>query len=143
MKSIACWIFDWLLQIPGAFPEDWFNSKRYPKTMAWRDRYNAAIAKAKESAPKPMELEGPAAVEKILGSDFEEEKLQVEADPSGLKEGQGVEMFPIDTGYNQRDTGKLVGLSASEAVVSTKSQQGSKEMRVHYPRWNFTIEAVQ
>jgi len=135
----ACWIFDWLLQLPGAFPEEFFGAMRYPKTMAWRDRYNAAIAKAKEAMPKPKELEGPGAVKKILESGFGEDDLKVEADPTNLQQGQEVEMYPIDTGSNRRDTGKLIGLSTSEAVISTTSQQGGKEMRIHYPRWNFAI----
>lgn len=83
----ACWIFDWLFQLPGAFPEEYFSAKKYPKTMAWRDRYNAAIAKAKENGPKPTELEGPDAVSKILGSGFLEDNLTVEEDPSGLQQG--------------------------------------------------------
>lgn len=138
----ACWIFDWLLQLPGAFPEDFFNDQQYPKTFAWRDRYNAAVAKAKERAPKPTELSGPDAVSKILGSGFEEDGLEVKADPSGLQQGQEVEMYPVDTGFNYRDSGKLVGLSRSEAVVRTVSMQDGKEMRVHYPRWNFIIGSV-
>lgn len=50
-----------------------------------------------------------------------------------------VDMHPIDTGYNQRDSGKLVILNKSEVAVSTKSQQDSVEVRIHYPRWNFNI----
>ena len=49
-------------------------------------------------------------------------------------------MYPTDTGYNYKDSGKLVGLGANEAVVSTKSNQGGEEVRIHYPRWNFEIE---
>ena len=48
-------------------------------------------------------------------------------------------MYPVDTGYNYKDSGKLVGLGAHEAVVSTTSKEGGKEVRIHYPRWNFEI----
>lgn len=34
----AAWIFDWLLMLPGSFPEDYFNEERYPKVLAWRER---------------------------------------------------------------------------------------------------------
>ena len=51
-------------------------------------------------------------------------------------------MYPVDTGYNSKDSGKLVGLGAHEAVVSAKSNEGGKEVRIHYPRWNFEIERV-
>ncbi|KAK5119832.1 hypothetical protein LTR85_007158 [Meristemomyces frigidus] len=139
----ACWIFDWLFQLPGAFPEEFFNEKRHPKTMAWRDRYSTAIAKAKESAAKPSELEGPDAVSKILASGMREDHLTFEDDPCGLQQGQEVEMYPIDTGSNFKDSGKLVGMSASEAVISTTTQQDGKEVRIHYPRWNFTIEPLK
>jgi hypothetical protein len=57
-----------------------------------------------------------------------------------MKEGEEVIMYPIDTGYNSKDSGKLVGLGAHEAVVSSKTKQGEKEIRIHYPRWNFEIE---
>lgn len=134
----ACWIFDWLFQI-DAFDASFFNKETYPKTFAWRDRYADAIAKAKEAAPTPPELEGKDAIQEILDSDFEEKNPKVEADPIGLKEGQLVDMYPIDTGYNKRDSGKLVVLNAHEAAVSALTQQGSKEIRIHYPRWNFEI----
>ena len=68
------------------------------------------------------------------------DNLKVEADPEGLKEGQEVIMYPIDTGYNTKEKGKLVGLTSHEAVVSSKSKQGGKDIRIHYPRWNFAIE---
>ncbi|KAK5107483.1 hypothetical protein LTR62_001101 [Meristemomyces frigidus] len=135
----SCWIFDWLFQLPGAFPEEFFSKQQFPKTHAWRDRYNAAIAEAKEDAPKPDELEGKDAVKQILSADFVDRDIRVEADPSGLKEGQEVDMFPNDTGYTRKDSGRLIKLTASEAVVSTKSKQDGQEMRIHYPRWNFTI----
>lgn len=87
----------------------------------------------------PPELEGKDAIEKILNSDFNETNLKVDPDPIGLKEGQLVDMYPVDTGYNKRDSGKLVLLNANEAAVQTHTQQGDKEIRIHYPRWNFEI----
>ena len=107
--------------------------------MAWLDRYKKAIEKAKEDAPTPPELEGKDAIEKTLKSGFNEENTKVVNDPLGLKEGDLVDMHPIDTGYNQRDSGKLVLLNSFEVAVSTKSQQGGEEVRIHYPRWNFQI----
>ncbi|KAK3670229.1 hypothetical protein LTR78_009884 [Recurvomyces mirabilis] len=135
----SCWIFDWLFQLPGAFPDDFFGKQKYPKFHAWRDRYSAAIEKAKEVAPKPTELEGKDAVKQILAAGFVDTSPKVEADPSGLKDGEEVDMYPNDTGYNRKDTGKLIKLTSSEAVISTKSKQDAKELRIHYPRWNFTI----
>lgn len=138
----ACWIFDWLLMLPGSFPEDYFNDKRYPKVMAWRERYMNTIAKAKEAQPEPKKLEGPDAVNQILAGDFNDDEMEVEGDdPSGLKAGQNIIMKPVDTGYENPDSGKLIGLTGREAVISTTSKQGEKEIHLHYPRWNFTFEA--
>lgn len=137
----ACWIFDWLLMLPGSFPEDYFNKTRYPKVLAWRERYMTAIAKAKETAPKPTMLEGEDAVNQILNGEFNDEEMEVEGDDlSGLKAGQRVVMKPVDTGYSHVDKGKLIGLTGREAVISTVSRQGEKEVHIHYPRWNFTFE---
>jgi hypothetical protein len=64
-----------------------------------------------------------------------------ESDPTGLKEGQEVLMYPIDTGFESKDQGKLIGLTSREAVVSAKSKDGT-EVRIHHPRWNFEIAPV-
>lgn len=48
-------------------------------------------------------------------------------------------MYPIDTGFESKDQGKLIGLTAHESVVSAKSKEGGTEIRIHYPRWNFAI----
>jgi len=138
---VACWIFDWLLML-DSFDPDFFNPQIYPKTFAYRDRYVAAIARAKKSAPEPTELSGPDAVSKILASGFQESEseLKVEDDPEVFKKGEEAEMCPIDTGFASKDGGKLVALNVREAVVSTKSQQEGKEVRIHHPRWNFEIK---
>ena len=86
----ACWIFDWLFQIPGSLDEKFFNKQNYPKTIAWRDRYNAAVAAAREKAPKPTELEGKDAIARVLKSDFADKELTVETDPGGLEKGQHI-----------------------------------------------------
>lgn len=123
----------------GSFDEEFFNEKVFPKVFAYRERYKAAIEKAREEETTPTELEGKDAIAKILKSGFNESKLKVEADPLGLKEGELIDMAPIDTGYNSRDSGKLVLLNSHEVAVSTFTQQEGKEIRIHYPRWNFSI----
>ena len=43
---------------------------------------------------------------------FAEENIDVdESDPSGLKAGEWVEVWPTDSGIRHRDQGSLVGLS--------------------------------
>ena len=69
--------------------------------------------------------------------------MKVHDDPEGLKDGQEVVMGPTDTGYNSKDSGKLIHLDAHESVVSTTTQQDGREIHIHYPRWNFSIEGVK
>jgi hypothetical protein len=138
----AAWIFSWMVSLPNAMPDEFFGTKRYPATRAWLSRYDNAIAKAKKEAPQVTELEGAAAVERILASPFKGEGLRVDSDPLGLKQDEVVSMWPIDTGYDRKDTGRLVKLTADEVAIATKSEQGGKEIRIHYPRWNYTVASA-
>jgi hypothetical protein len=131
-----------MISLPNAMPDEFFGSKRCPATRAWLSRYDDAIAKAKKIAPQVSELEGSAAVERILASPFKDEDLRVDSDPLALKKDEVVSMWPIDTGYDRKDTGKLVKLTADEVAVATKSEHGGKEVRIHYPRWNYTVASA-
>ena len=86
-RIVACWIFDWLFQLPNAYDSNFINKSTYPKTIAWRDRYNTAVAAAKESAPTPTELDGEATVSLILSSPLTDQDVKFNPDPTGLKEG--------------------------------------------------------
>lgn len=128
--------------LPGSF-SSFFNATRYSKVIAWRLRYKTAITAAKESAPKPTVLESADCIQKILNSPFFEPTPKFEDDdPSGLVKGSEIKMTPADTGFSHADQGKLIGLTGNEAVIECLSKEGQKEMHVHYPRWNFTFEAV-
>jgi len=131
-----------MVNLPNAMPDEFFGTGRYPATRAWLSRYDEAIGKAKYSAPQIGELEGPAAVEKVLSSPFQDEDLGVSSDPLALKKGEVVSTWPIHTGYNHKDSGKLVKLTSNEVVIATMSQQGGKEVRIHHPRWNYTIAST-
>lgn len=80
----------------------------------------------------------------MLSSGFNEpeDQLKVLPDPEAFKEGDEVEMHPTDTGHDRKDRGKLVALNTYEAVIKTTSAQDGKEIRIHYPRWNFDIKKV-
>jgi hypothetical protein len=97
--------------------------------LAYRERYFAAVAAAKERAPTPAELSGAEAIKKVLSSNFVDDNLSVNPDPLDLQEGQIVEMFPVDTGFNAKDSGKLIGLGKDEAVIETRTREGEKEIR--------------
>lgn len=128
------------MSLPNAMPETYFNEEHYPKTIAWRNRYRAAIENAKKEAPTPKELSGGDTIAKILDQDMFESKLEVVEDPSGFKAGDELVVHPSDTGFTRPDRGKLIGLTKQEVVLQKVSQQGGKEIHVHFPRWNFTIE---
>ncbi|KAL6718811.1 hypothetical protein ACLMJK_003045 [Lecanora helva] len=139
----AIWPFHWLLGLKGALPPTLISQERYPKVYAWIDRFDKAISAAKQSAPKPTTLKGAEAVRHITQANFCEPEGHIdENDPLGLRKGQDVESWPIDTGFRHHDRGRLVSINAREVVLAAQSKIGGKEIRIHHPRWNFRTRAV-
>jgi hypothetical protein len=129
--------------IPGGLPEGSFSAETYPKTFAWRQRYQEACQAAKEKLGACPVIEGPEAAKRIIGSEFHEQNLVVdENDFIGTKKGADVEVWPIDdhSGRKNREVGELVGLTYQEAVVEKKTKNGEARVRVHLPRWNYRVE---
>lgn len=121
-------------------PSSTFPKDDFPKTFAWFERYKAAIEKATSSAPKPQEMNDEEATKSIESSAFAEKDLGVDSkDPHALKAGEQVSMWPIDTGFEYRETGKLVTLNSQESAVMSKTNNGV-DVRIHHPRWQFRIE---
>ena len=52
-----------------------------------------------------------------------------------------MEVWPIETGFNHHNKGRLVALTSREVVIETQSRVG-KEVRIHFPRINFRIQPV-
>ena len=128
----------------GALPQDLFSTKQYPKVFAWHDRFNKAVKAAKAAVAKPTTLKGDAALKRIVDASFAEKEPTIDGqDPLSLKSGSEVEIWPIDTGVRHRDHGRVVGLTRDEVVLSVKSEAEGKEIRVHFPRTNFRIQAVR
>lgn len=143
MCNLAIWPFHWLRQLKGALPATLISSDMFPKVYAWMDRFDGAFAAAKSKAPKPTTLKGAEAVKYITQAAFAEpEGLVDEMDPLGLKKGQDVKSWPVDTGFRHHDRGRLVSLTAREVVLASQSKVGGKEVRIHHPRWNFRTRAV-
>ena len=126
-----------------SIPPSLVSKEKYPKVFAWIDRFDKAIKSAGASAPKPVTLKGAEAVRHVVQAEFFEAEGEVDGnDPLGLKKGQDIESWPVDSGFRHHDRGRLVSLTAKEVVLAAQSKVGGKEIRIHHPRWNFRTRAV-
>ncbi|CAL8577198.1 hypothetical protein XPA_003042 [Xanthoria parietina] len=139
----AIWPFHWLCTMEGALPPSLFGKENFPKIYAWIDRFSSTLKAARNSAPKVVTLKGPEAIQYITQAEFTEPSGEVDAqDPLGLKKGQDVESWPIDSGFNHRDRGQLVALTRQKVVLKAQAKIGHKDVHIHHPRTNFRIRAV-
>ncbi|KAH7350796.1 hypothetical protein BKA65DRAFT_499005 [Rhexocercosporidium sp. MPI-PUGE-AT-0058] len=139
----AVWPFHWLTTLKGALPPSLISSTQYPKVFAWISRFDTATRAAAKKAGKAKTIKGEEAVGIMQKAGFAEGELGVEeGDPSGLKKGEWVEVWPTDSGSRHRDRGRLVGLSAKEIVVETEEGE-VKGVRVHAPRHGFRVRRVE
>jgi len=139
----AVWPFHWLKGLKGALPASYISPQHFAKTYAWIERFNLAVLSSiKSNGPAPK-ISGKETVEKIKGEGWAEGELGVdEGDPSGLRKGEIVEVWPTDSGFNHRDRGRLVGLSTAEIVVEGM-MEGGEGVRIHCPRHGFRVRRVE
>lgn len=139
----AVWPFHWLTTLKGALPVDYISAKHFPKVFAWIHRFDTAVKQAATNLGKPKSLKGAEALEQISKSEFAEPEGEVDSDdPTGLKKGQEIEVWPIDSGFSHKDKGKLVALSGAEIVIESKTENG-QSVRVHTPRHGFRLRGVR
>ncbi|KAL9050630.1 MAG: hypothetical protein Q9206_005013 [Seirophora lacunosa] len=101
------------------------------------------VKEAEQNVPKCTTLKGAEAVKHISQAEFAEPDGTVDdQDPLGLKKGQDVESWPIDSGFNHRDRGQLFALTRQEVVLTTQAKVGHRDIHIHHPRTNFRIRAV-
>jgi len=82
-------------------------------------------------------------MKQISSSDFAEPEGVVDStDPTGLKKGETVEVWPIDSGFNHKDRGALVSLTGAEIVIQSKTVDG-QTVRIHTPRHGFRLRGVE
>lgn len=120
--------------------KEYFNSDIFPRSLAYIARYKEKVTQANQSITAEQ-LSGEAAVCIIEQSNFVEESKRVDKDPVELSEGQTVRVWRTDdltSANNHFDSGRLVGLTVQEVVISVKTSKGV-EVHLHYPRRNFTI----
>jgi hypothetical protein len=135
---LAIWAFDWLKGLKGALPADQVSEKQYPKVYAWIARFNKEVNEAKGKAPKVASIKGADAKRRVLGAQYADKDIGNDtADPLGLQPSQHVTVWPTDSGFNARDTGRLVCVNDEEVVIE-KSVEGT-EVRLHFPRTGFRI----
>jgi hypothetical protein len=130
--------------LPDGLPDAYFSKEKYPKMNAWLDRYEATVQAAKDASKSDTTIlsSEDALSQTFSSTSFVDAELEVHDDPIGVKKGQQVEVSPIDTGFNHRDVGKLVGLNTKEVVIEKENEKDGKPVRLHFPRWNFSIVPV-
>lgn len=124
----------------GALPSDVISEKQFPKAFSWIGRFRKAVSAAKAQGPRPVRLKGADAVKQILGAEFAEAEESVDqSDPLGLRKGEDVQVWPVDSGFKHRDQGRLVSLTSKEVVIAKTSNVGGKEIHIRTPRHGFRI----
>jgi hypothetical protein len=140
----AVWLFHWLVDMKGAVPESVISATTFPKVFAWVKRFDATVKKAQQGLQtKPTRVKGPEVAEYMKTAKFAEAVGEVDVnDPLGLRVGDVVEVWPIESGFSHKDRGKLLSLTPREVVIS-KTMRSGEEIRVHAQRWGFRIRKVE
>ncbi|GAB7343540.1 hypothetical protein MBLNU457_1550t1 [Dothideomycetes sp. NU457] len=131
----SAWVLEWMMDFVKV---EVLGKEVYPRTYAWVARYKAAV-KAAVKANKVVKVKGDVARKFVLGAQVNGSVGVDEKDPLKLKKGQDVVVFPIDTGFKHKDTGKLVALNKEEVVIAVKAPEGSGQVHLHAPRWGFRV----
>ncbi|KAL5406608.1 hypothetical protein PMIN06_001890 [Paraphaeosphaeria minitans] len=134
----AVWPFEWMIVDKGmreSLPEEHFGDTRYPRVHAWVRRFMAEVERKRQSAEKPVGLDGSSMRDRVLNAQSTSEDTSFESnDPLKLQRGEEVEVYPSDYGQMGKSTGALVGLTPTEVMIRNKPG-----IHVHFPRWNFSI----
>ena len=143
----AAWVFEWMCApvMLGGVDAEVLSAKVFPRTFGWVARFREWVDGVRERAGGVVEEIGrEETVSRILKAGFfEEEEGEIDpADPLKLEKGREVEVFPVDTGSNHRDRGRLVSIGRDEVVVESKTNVGEGVLRIHYPRVNIRIQPV-
>ncbi|EHK98465.1 hypothetical protein M7I_5709 [Glarea lozoyensis 74030] len=139
----AVWVPLWLRDLKGALPAGYICANTFPKTFAWIERFHQHTRGLAQKAGKPKTIKGAEALRISSDGEFAEAEGEVDGnDPLGLKKGQEVEVWPVDSGFSYKDRGRLVGLDGNEVVVEKVNGEG-KSVRVHAPRHGFRVRGVK
>ena len=144
----AAWNYDWAAGLAGMEQKgesgEVVSKEKFPRVWAWLERYKEFVAGVREKEGRSKTFSDEETVERILAADYAEKEGEVDAvDSLLLKKGQMVETWPTDSGMNHHDKGELVSIGVREVCVKSEVPGGKGFLRIHYPRTNFTIRAVQ
>ncbi|KAG9701510.1 hypothetical protein KCU69_g7323, partial [Aureobasidium melanogenum] len=138
----AVYIAQWIVTNPlmeGATPEGFISEKLFPKTYAWVYRFKQALRDAESGATVATTLGGKEVFDKITSAPVTILQGDIsDTDPLGLKIGQKVSIYPTDWASKHVDHGELVMLAADQVCI-----QNAQGVLIHFPRWNFRIQAVE
>ena len=142
----AVWPFHWLIGLKNALPKEIVSAETHPRLFAYIERFNNAVKAASRNMPRATRLKGQEAIDFITQAKYPDgdNGMTIDGgDPvgAGLREGQLVGSWPVDTGFRHKDVGKLVKLDKEELVLEVEGKDG-KTVRVHHPRWNFRVKAI-
>jgi len=138
----AVWPYHWLSGLKGALPPDQISATQFPKVFAWIDRFQQSASTAAKKHGKPKTVKGAEAAIQISASEYAESLPSSEtAATAAAKNGQQVQMWPIDSGFSNKDSGVLLAANEAEFVIETTTKEG-KTVRVHAPRHGFRMKAI-
>lgn len=136
------WVFHWLVGFGVGALEKAVTREEFPRVWAWVGRFDAEMKRLKKEVVvgkvDVREVEEGIArgvfVEEVVGG--------VDGrDPLGLTVGEEVEVWPVDSGFKQKERGNLVALGREEVVVEKRTGKG-EVIRLHAPRWGFRVQKV-
>lgn len=140
--AVAVWSFHWL-RTPLFGKIDGISAQHFPKVFSWIDRFEATVTAAAKSMGQPATIKGKEAAERIAKAEFAEKSGEVDPkDATGLRRGQEIEVFPIDSGFNNKDRGTLLALNTKEIVIETRTEKGGV-VEIHAPRHGFRVKALK
>ncbi|KAH0272249.1 hypothetical protein KCU91_g6823, partial [Aureobasidium melanogenum] len=121
----AVYIAQWLVTNPlmeGATPEEFISEKLFPKTYTWVYRFKQALRDAESGATVATVVSGQEALHQIASAPVTALQGDIsDTDPLGLRIGQA-----------------LVMLAADQVCI-----QNARGVLVHFPRWNFRVQAAE
>jgi glutathione S-transferase len=137
----AIWPFEWLIMDPymkGSLSEEHMSEKMYPRVYAWVRRFMDVVEERRKQCEQPQTLDGETMAKRTMNASSAHEDIGfIESDPLQVKAGEEVEVYPSDYGQVGKSAGKLIGLTVHGVVI-----RNDKGLRLHFPRWNFTVKKV-